>query len=151
MFLLFTEKYFRIIEPDIKIFPNINKTVKLLRKSGVKYKMVCDGYIIFPAKVFKTDLYLMVGLRYKKDSIERIEIFRPNEYYIDNGYDVEKSYQEISLILKELYGYPSTASNFDSSYDGRIEQWNLKYYIISHTLFDRFGLEERLSIEYKNN
>lgn len=147
MMLLFKKKYFHIIQPDIYITPNINNVIKKLNKKSVKYQTVCEGYITFKANVFKAGLDLMVGLHYKNDKLEFIEIFRPQEYYCAIDYDTENSYQEISEILSELYGNAAITDCPENAIK-KFEQWNLKYYGIKHYILNRFDLEERLVIVF---
>ncbi|MDE5983871.1 MAG: hypothetical protein K2H13_01275, partial [Eubacterium sp.] len=113
------------------------------------YETVCDGYIVFPANVFKSDLDLMVGLHYKNDKLEFIEIFRTKEYYYDADYNVEKSYQEISEILNALYRNAAITDCPENEIE-KFEQWNLKYYGIRHYILNRFDLEEHLVIVFVN-
>lgn len=149
MLSLFQKKYFHIINPDIYITPKINKCIKQLKKTGIKYETVCDGYIVFPANVFKPYLDLMVGLHYKNDKLEFIEIFRTKEYYCDADYNVEKSYQEISETLNALYGKAAITGCPENTIE-KFEQWNLKYYGIRHYILNRFDYEEHLVIAFAN-
>lgn len=143
---LFTRKsIIKLDKPKINITKDLSKTLKQLKSAEIEYKKVIDGYISFPAKLFGYSETLIVGIHYSLNDIQFLEIFRPKEYYLSPDYNIQKSYDELSTVLKKRLGTPSKEESYDND---PFEEWILYTCKIQHYIFDRFGLEEHLQIYF---
>lgn len=145
---------FLIDEPRVVLIDNFKQCRERLEASGVTYKQVTEKYITFSAKLFGSDIDLMVGLHGGSSKwLELIEIFRPEEYYRVPGNDVWKSFDELSGILRKRYGPPASSGTSElSHYDEEqwpFEKWLTEEYSISHYLMERFNVGEYLRIEFR--
>ena len=139
---------FKILEPDIELTPSISECVKALDSAAIKYNKLSKGYITFPAKLFN-GINMIVGLHYTSDIVNRIEIFRPLECYDMSDFDVYESYAEIHDAVTSCYGNPQIAK-LKTETKFPYERWIIKNYHIDHSICDRFGLEEHLSVKFEN-
>ena len=89
----------------------------------------------------------MFGIHFNALKIEFIEIFRPQEYYLSDYYDINESFAQLSGILRKQYGKPLITTS--ASIGGNpCEQWHTSNYIVNHYIMERFGLEEHLHINF---
>ena len=154
MFSFFKKKYgkhgvavFEIDSPKFSITPNSFDLESSLKKAGIDYCVVAQGYIVFEGYVFDSDIPLMIGIHFNFLKIEYIEIFRTLEYYQSEKYDVNASFAELSGILKKKYGSPYILTS--ASTGGRpSEQWMTSNYIVNHYIIERFGPEEHVHINF---
>lgn len=154
MFSLFRKKkarpVFQINSPKLSITPDAHNLEAALKNSGVEYKIVANGYIIFTGCVFDSDIPLMIGIHFNSNKVEFIEIFRTLEYFQAKEYDINASFSEISGILNKKYGTPLTTTS--ASINGYpCEQWTTPDYVVNHYIMDRFGPEEHLHINFYKN
>ena len=142
-----TEPVFVIDFPQFAISPDTHTFINSLKASTIEYTLVTKGYITFAGKAFSCDIPLIFGIHFNALKIEFIEIFRPNEYYHSDIYDIYKSFSQLSEILRKQYGKPSMTTS--ASIEGQpCEQWHTSNYIVNHYIMDRFGLEEHLQINF---
>lgn len=138
---------FKIDYPKLSIVPHTSSVIASLKSSNTEYHLVANGYIVFEGKAFNSDLPLMFGIHYNSLRVEFIEIFRPREYYETDYYDINESFNELSGILRRQYGRPTvTTAAFIGNYP--CEQWITPNYIVNHYIFNRFGPEEHLHINF---
>ena len=115
-----------------------------LRKADISYKKVTSGYICFSGKIPGYDTEIEIGIHALGTVITSIEIFRPVEYYQSSDFDIYRSYKDFSSVLEKQYGKPLIRLPKDSY--GQIREKWVKPYKIDHYIFERFGLEEHLTI-----
>lgn len=138
---------FEIDFPRLSISPTVTNVEALLNDAGIEYKVITDGYIVFPGCVFGSNIPLMIGIHFTPCKTKFIEIFRPSEYYQSENYDIHASFSELSQILREKYGKPivTTAASINGF---PCEQWTTHSYVVNHYIMDRFGPEEHLHINF---
>lgn len=142
-----TEAAFEIDTPKFSITANACDLEVVLKKAGVEYKVVTDGYITFKGCVFNSDIPLAIGLHFDSFKVRYIEIFRTQEYYQSEEYDINASFAQLSDILRKKYGAPVMLTSASiSGYP--CEQWMTPAYIVNHYIMDRFGPEEHLHINF---
>lgn len=141
---------FELDAPKLSVTPNFPDLEAQLKAAKVDYKVVAEGYIVFAGRAFQSDLPLMIGIHFHSAQIERVELFRPREYYRSGDHSADASFAELSEVLKKRYGEP-TAAAAEPGY-GRREEWTMpeRGYRIDHSLFDRFGPEEHLNIYFRS-
>ena len=86
-----TNPTFVIDFPQIAISPDTHSFIDLLKASTIEYTLVTDGYITFEGRAFGCNIPLMFGIHFNALKIEFIEIFRPQEYYLSDSYDINES------------------------------------------------------------
>ena len=133
--------------PQISITPDTQTFIASLKASNIEYALVTNGYITFAGRAFDCDIPLMFGIHFNALKIEFIEIFRPQEYYLSDSYDINESFAQLSGVLRKQYGKPLiTTSASIGGYP--CEQWHTSNYIVNHYIMERFGLEEHLHINF---
>lgn len=138
---------FKIDCPRFSIAANSHNIESLLKDAGIEYTVVTDGYITFSGYVFDSNVPLMIGIHFNSHKVKFIEIFRTLEYYQSEQYDINVSFDELSIILTRKYGKPLiTTSASISGYP--CEQWITPNFIVNHYIMDRFGPEEHLHINF---
>lgn len=142
-----TKPSFEINNPKLSITPGTRNFMELLKNTGVEYKAVTNGYIVFKGCVFDSEMPLMIGVHFNKIKIKFIEIYRTREYYESENYDVDVSFAELSYVLKKKYGRP-TITLPASLYGYPHEKWYTRSFTINHYIMDRFGPEEHLEIKF---
>ena len=142
-----TNPTFVIDFPQIAISPDTHSFIDLLKASTVEYTLVTDGYITFEGRAFGCNVPLMFEIHFNALKIEFIEIFRPQEYYLSDSYDINESFAQLSGILRKQYGKPLITTS--ASIGGNpCERWHTSNYIVNHYIMERFGLEEHLHINF---
>ena len=142
-----TKPTFVIDFPQIAISPDTHSFIDLLKASTIEYTLVTDGYITFEGRAFGSNIPLMFGIHFNALKIEFIEIFRTQEYYLSDSYDINESFAQLSGILRKQYGKPLITTS--ASIGGHpCEQWHTSNYIVNHYIMERFGLEEHLHINF---
>ena len=133
--------------PQIAISPDTHTFIDSLKASTIEYTLVTDGYITFEGRAFGCNIPLIFGIHFNTLRIEFIEIFRPQEYYLSDSYDINESFAQLSGILRKQYGKPLITTS--ASIGGQpCEQWHTSNYIVNHYIMERFGLEEHLHINF---
>lgn len=146
---------FSVDAPHIVVTKDFEQCRKSLEALGVQYKQVTSDYFVFPAKLFGSGIDFMVGIHGSSgvpQLVLFIEIFRPEEYYRAPGYNIEKSFDEVSEILRKRYGLPDKKGRSGVSVfaDETLpyEKWLAEEYMVEHCMMDRFGLYESLHINF---
>lgn len=137
---------FVIDYPLFSISPKTVEFITALKASPIEHEFVTNKYITFAGKAFGSDIPLMFGIHFNASKIEFIEVFHPTEYYQSADYDINKSFSQLSEILRRQYGEPLT--NTDTSTGNTNEKWQTDVYTVEHYIIDRFGLEEHLHIKF---
>lgn len=139
---------FEISSPKIVITKSMTENFKQLKEHNIPYEKVTTGYICFNGKVFDDKLDMVIGLHYKLNLLEHIELFRPKEYYNEN-YDIDASFLEIHECMKEIYGKPTFQhiKKTDKYGNGSSAYWNFNNLKIKHSIWEHFGPTESLTIQ----
>lgn len=141
---------FSVDEPHIVLTTDFEGCKQSLEALGVKYRQVTKEYFIFPARLFGSDLDLMVGVHGNSGVPRRVvflEVFRPEEYYKSPEYDLDQSFRELSGVLRRRYGAPRIVTS--ASINGQpCEQWLTQDYIVNHCLMERLAVYESLHINF---
>lgn len=130
--------------PCVTITRNFLQLKTDLKNAAISYRKVAPGYLCFSGKIPGYDPEIEIGIHAYGAVVRSIEIFRPMEYYQSADYDIYQSFKDFSRALEELYGKPLNRLPKDS-YGQISERW-VSPYKIDHYIFERFGLEEHLTI-----
>lgn len=141
---------FEIDSPKILITLDASGIETLLKNSGADYTVITKGYITFRGYVFNSDFPLMIGIHFNDLQVKFIEIFRPDEYYQSEKFNISASFNELSALLKKKYGNPRVTTS-KSINDYPCEQWMTSDYFINHNIADHFGPAEYLHINFYKN
>ena len=137
---------FKIIEPDVELTASLPECIKRLNSAGVQYDKVCNGYIVFPAKLFN-GIDLMVGVHYCGVLVEYIEIFRALGYYDSPDFKINDSFNELHDAIVSCYGKPQVATlGILNKYPS--EKWINRNFVLEHYIYDRFGPEEHIHFKF---
>ncbi|MCR5528242.1 MAG: hypothetical protein K6F49_03390 [Saccharofermentans sp.] len=138
---------FYIDSPELAVTPDAHDIEERLQEAGIAYRVINPGYIVFSGHILQSDIPLMIGLHYRDDLIDFIEIFRPAECYQAEDFDVDRSFEELSDMVEKRFGPPTRKSGPDK-HQNRSELWKLNDYTISHSVYERFVRQESLSIRF---
>lgn len=90
-----------------------------------------------------------LGLHFRDSTFKILELICTNE-----ALTLIESYNNHQYILEEVFNEPVRHNQFLNSIfnmnkDDIINKWNFKYVVLTHKLWDRFGIEERLEFFIK--
>ncbi|MCI8594165.1 MAG: hypothetical protein HFF09_02790 [Oscillospiraceae bacterium] len=138
---------FEIDSPKFSITPSPLNLESSLKNAGIQYALVADYHITFAGKAFHSDIPFMIGIHFNPSKVKYIEIYRMPEYCQSKKYDINASFIELSNILKQQYGMP-TVTTSASIGSNPCELFLTHHYAINHFIRERFGLEERIHINF---
>ena len=106
-----------------------------------KYNNVV-GYAI-TGVIFKMNYPSDIFFYFKDNVLSQICVFPTKERLGSKNFNIEKSYNEYNNALESNYGKRL------SSIFGKQKTWHFSDATIKHYLFERFGMEEMLEINFK--
>lgn len=109
--------------------------------------MVSENYFTFRAALRELPFVDCVGLHFEKDRLSVVELFSLREY--SGGAELCGLFREHQKALEDVLGAPARdflRSLFFTDKDDREYRWKFRRVTVSHRLWNRFGMEEKLEI-----
>lgn len=118
-----------------------------LFKSNIQ--KVGDNYYTLSASLFNDRYVGKVGIHYSsKGTITKVELYK------DQNSDLQKAFPENQKILEEYFKKPSKISLglfsvLKTERNEKEYKWHFKHVTLTHSLRDRFSIEERIEFLVK--
>ncbi len=129
--------------PDVTITRSIKESLNNLDNANIPYEYITKGYVVFSSHFFDSSVPYHVGLHYNKNQINYIELYRSELKYtsIDT---IQESFSENQSSIINTYGEP-TVFNLEND-ESKFSNWYSEEVVIVHSLYERFGFEEKITI-----
>ena len=116
------------------IFLNAN-----LKKYDNIYEYSMSGVI------FQMNYLSDIVVYFKNNTIIQLSVFPAKEKINSNKFNLEESYNNYNKALERIYGKKL------SNIFGKRKIWHFSDAILKHYLLERFCIEERIEVLFKNN
>jgi len=135
------DKGFKIDQPDIFVPWDINEQQLIKLFAGQKLTNVTNGYHTADCESLG-GLKCKIGFHFeplKNGLLNELEFFRTD--YSDQ----RKSYEEFQNFFEQIFGRPTQTRMGTEGFQDHL--WNIDGVQIYHTIYDRFGPEEHMTIK----